>query len=184
MTEEKVIVAALEEIKLHSLKFTMEDITRRLHISKTSLYKKVASKDALIADIVTYMIDRFNQQERLLITPQMTIHEKNVTLIKLYTAMVMPFSNAVFQDLQFLYEAQWKRWRDFQTAKIDEIIGFLQEGIATGLYRPINTDVLRYTLEHVVTALADVTFLNNHHLTYSEAIQSLSDILLYGIVKK
>lgn len=183
MTEEKVIVAALEEIKLHSLKFTMEDITRRLHISKTSLYKMVTSKESLIDDIMTYMIDRFNQQERRLITPQMTIHEKNVALIQLYTDMVMPFSNAVFQDLRLLYEAQWQRWRAFQTAKIDEIISLLQAGIDQGLYRPINTDVMRYTLEHAVAALADVEFLNKHHLTYSEAIQSLSDILLNGIKK-
>lgn len=183
MTEERVILAALEEIKIHSLKFTMEDITRRLHMSKTSLYKKVLSKDALIADIVTYMIERFNEQERQTMTPDMTVDEKNMRLIELYTNMVTPFNNAVFSDLQVLYEDQWRRWQAFQQEKIGELMALLQEGVRLGLYRPVNMAVMQYMLEHVVTALADPTFLNTHKLTYSGAIQGLSDIILYGIKK-
>lgn len=183
MTEEKVILAALEEIKLHSLKFTMDDITRRLHISKTSLYKKVVSKDALIADIMTYVIDRFNQRQKACITDDMTIDEKNIALIQLYMNTVTPFNNAVFQDLQMLYEAQWERWCAFQRGKIEELIDIFQEGIRAGIYRPINTAIMRYTLEHIVGDLADPEFLNEHNLTYSEAIQGLSDIILHGIKK-
>lgn len=183
MTEEKVILAALEEIKIHSLKFTMEDITRRLHMSKTSLYKKVASKDALIADIVTYIIETFNREEQKCLTPDMTIDEKNMALIQLYTDMVTPFSNAVFRDLQFLYDAQWQRWQAFQKEKIDELMAILQEGIDAGIYRPVNMAVMRYTLEHTVSTLADASFLNDNKLTYSDAIQGLRDIILYGIKK-
>ncbi len=183
MTEEKVILAALEEIKIHSLKFTMEDMTRRLHMSKTSLYKKVASKDALIADIVTYMIERFNREEQKRITPDMSIDEKNVALIQLYTDTVMPFNNAVFRDLQYLYEDQWQRWRTFQQEKIDELMAILQAGIDAGVYRPVNIGIMRYTLEHTVSALGDASFLNDNGLTYSEAIQGLRDIIFYGIKK-
>lgn len=183
MTEERVILAALEEIKIHSLKFTMEDITRRLHMSKTSLYKKVVSKDALIADIVTYMIERFNEQERTTLTPEMAIDEKNMRLIELYTNMVTPFNNAVFSDLHVLYEDQWRRWQAFQQEKIDELMALFQEGVRLGVYRSVNMAVMQYMLEHAVTALADPTFLNTHNLKYSEAIQGLSDIILYGIKK-
>lgn len=183
MTEEKVILAALEEIKIHSLKFTMEDITRRLHMSKTSLYKKVASKDALIADIMTYMMDRFNREEERSIRPDMSIDERNGALIKLYTDMVAPFNAVVFRDLQYLYEDQWKRWRAFQQEKIDELMAILQEGIDAGIYRPVNMAVMRYTLEHTVSALGVASFLHDNQLTYSEAIRGLSDIILHGIKK-
>ncbi|MBR6889197.1 MAG: TetR family transcriptional regulator [Selenomonadaceae bacterium] len=55
----KIIAAALKEMEIHSLRFTMEDLTRRLHIGRNSLYKVVSSKDALIksdtvGDLVLY----------------------------------------------------------------------------------------------------------------------------------
>ena len=50
---EKVILAAIEEMKIHALRFTMEDLTKRLHMSKTSLYKIVNTKENLIAVLPT-----------------------------------------------------------------------------------------------------------------------------------
>ena len=40
----KIIAAALTEMEIHSLRFTMEDLTRRLRIGRNSLYKIVSSK--------------------------------------------------------------------------------------------------------------------------------------------
>ncbi|MBQ6131972.1 MAG: TetR family transcriptional regulator, partial [Selenomonadaceae bacterium] len=50
----KIIAAALKEMEIHSLRFTMEDLTRRLHIGRNSLYKVVSSKDALIKSVIDY----------------------------------------------------------------------------------------------------------------------------------
>ena len=60
---EELIRAAIEEIKIHSLRFTMEDLTRMLKVSKTSLYKFVALKDELVSAVVDEMISAFNREE-------------------------------------------------------------------------------------------------------------------------
>lgn len=62
-------------------------------------------------------------------------------------------------------------------------MAILQAGIDAGVYRPVNIGIMRYTLEHTVSALGDASFLNDNGLTYSEAIQGLRDIIFYGIKK-
>ena len=57
--KDKIIAAALTEMEIHSLRFTMEDLTRQLHIGRNSLYKIVSSKDALIKSVIEYKTTHF-----------------------------------------------------------------------------------------------------------------------------
>ena len=61
--EDRIIEAAMEEMQIHSLRFTMEDITRRLHIGRNSLYKIVPSKEALILQMIEYKISEFQNKK-------------------------------------------------------------------------------------------------------------------------
>lgn len=60
--KDKIIAAALTEMEIHSLRFTMEDLTRRLHIGRNSLYKVVSSKDALIKSVIEYKTMHFAER--------------------------------------------------------------------------------------------------------------------------
>ena len=64
----KIIAAALKEMEIHSLRFTMEDLTRRLHIGKNSLYKIVSSKDALIKSVIEYKTTHFAETEEKILS--------------------------------------------------------------------------------------------------------------------
>lgn len=57
--KQKIINAALTEMEIHSVRFTMEDLTRRLRIGRNSLYKIVSSKDALIKSVIEYKTTHF-----------------------------------------------------------------------------------------------------------------------------
>ena len=83
--EQRLIDATLEEMKLHSLKFTMDDLTRRLHISKTSLYKMTKSKEQLIAAIIDYIIAEFKTKEAIILQTKQSIPEKILAIVKIYT---------------------------------------------------------------------------------------------------
>lgn len=61
--KEKIIEAALKEMEIHSLKFTMEDLTRRLRIGRNSLYKIMPSKEDVVKSTIEYKITYFTEKE-------------------------------------------------------------------------------------------------------------------------
>lgn len=182
--EQRLIDATLEEMKIHSLKFTMDDLTKRLHISKTSLYKMTKSKEQLIAVIIDYIIADFKTKEAIVLQTKQSIPEKILAIVKIYTDIFDNFSKNICNDLQIMYPEQSKRWQDFQETRIDDIMHLTQEAIDSGIYRPVNIAVLRQCLITAIPSLADSEFLRQNNLTYSEAIKAVSDIIVYGSIKK
>ena len=181
---EKLIQAALEEIKVHSLKFTMDDMTRRLHISKTSLYKMVASKDELISAVIQYMIEDFTRKANAILQSDWSPHQKIVEIIQLYTQLMGSLKINLYGDLYLLYEEQWKIWRDFQKAKIAELLNLIQQGMEQGIYRKTNLAVLEKCLVVSVEGVSDSAFLAQNNLTNVQAIETLCGILFDGLKNK
>lgn len=182
--EQRLLEATLEEIKIHSLKFTMDDLTRRMHISKTSLYKMTSSKEKLISDIIDYIITDFKQQEKQILSSAKSIPEKILDIVKVYTDIFDSFGKNICNDLKIMYNNLWQRWMAFQEATIDEVMALAKEAIDLGIYRPINIAVLRQCLVCAIPSLSDTEFLRQNNLTYSEAISAVSDIIIYGSVKR
>ena len=83
--KERIIEAAMEEMQIHSLRFTMEDITRRLHIGRNSLYKIVPSKEALILNMIEYKIAEFKSKEAEILSEEKNVDDKLLKLMGLYT---------------------------------------------------------------------------------------------------
>jgi AcrR family transcriptional regulator len=179
--KEKVIQAALEEIKIHALKFTMQDITRRLHISKTSLYKVVPSKDQLVHDILDYEISSFNRKEKEITGSSLSSSDKIFRFISLYIDSFHSINTAVYDELRLDYEEDWKKWMHFQQEKIDDLLELIDEGTKKREFRPVNLPVLRRCLILSASGLADSAFLEKNRLSFSDALSSLQDILFNGI---
>lgn len=182
--DEKVILAALEEIKVHALKFTMSDVTRRLRMSKSSLYKLVDSKDKLITAIVTYLIHEFKRKEQVLLQGNESPRQKIMGLVQLYTQMFQGMDNGVYGDLRCSYEAEWQRWSDFRAETVNHVMQLLQEGIDQQEFRPVNIAVVKQCLLVSSEALADSDFLQRNNLTCCMAIEQLSNLLFVGLENK
>lgn len=117
--EQKVILAALEEVKLHGLRFTMADVTRRLRMSKSSLYKLVPSKDRLIEEMQSYIMDTFNAEAAQIQDASAPLVTKVQRFVRAYLDMMQPLTTSgYFEDLQLLYPDEYTRWQDFYKAKV------------------------------------------------------------------
>lgn len=179
--EERVVLAALEEMKLHSLKFTMEDIARRLRMSKSSLYKFVASKDELVEKAVALAMAAYDRREAEILAGSGDPDAKVRMLVRVYMDYTRMLSAAVLRDMEVLYPALHARCRTFINEKIETCMELFTAGIEEGLYRAVDLSVLRRSLFAAVTALSDSDFLEEAGLTYSGAIEKLGDILLDGL---
>lgn len=182
--EEQVISAALAEMKIHSVRFTMEDLTRRLRISKTSLYKIVASKELLIHAIINHLMAEFQHETDEVRGESLLLEEKMRRFIRAYAKIFRYFEHGVYNDLQNLYPSEWARWDDFRRQRIENFLSLMREGIEQGNFRPINLPVLQRCLLVMSESLADVNFLNENDLTYSQAVENFSDLLFNGFLQE
>lgn len=60
--KERLVQATLEEMRTRSLKFTMDDLARKLHASKSSIYKVVDSKEDLIRLVMHWAMEKFDRK--------------------------------------------------------------------------------------------------------------------------
>ena len=182
--EEKVIIATLEEMKIHSVRFTMEDLTRRLRISKSSLYKIVASKEQLIHAAIDYLMAEFQRESDAVRGENFPLEEKMRHFIRAYTRAFRYFEHGIYSDLKTLYPKEWERWEEFRLQKIENLLTLLKFGINDGVFRPVNTAVLQRCLLLMSESLTDENFLTENNLTYSQAIESMCDLIFNGFLEK
>lgn len=181
---ENVIMAALEEMKIHSLRFTMDDLTRRLHMSKTSLYKIIDSKEKLIQEIIGYLMKTFEEEERHIIEKAATSQDKVTRFVDEYTRMFNFLESGAYDDLKITYPKEWQRCEDFRRQKVEVLLTLLNEGMKSGEFRKINSAVLQHCLLLMSSILANTKFLSDNDLTYLQAINSMCDLMFYGLLKR
>ena len=182
--EEKVIMATLEEMKNHSFRFTMDDLTKRLHMSKTSLYKIVNTKENLIHEVITYLMDTFEAEERKIQNEESSARVKVSRFVDEYTKMFNFLGSSAYNDLQLTYHFEWARCEKFRRQKIDALLDIIHDGMKQGEFRQINSAVLQHCLLLMSSILSNIEFLNENDLTYSQAIEIMHDLIFYGLLKQ
>lgn len=181
--DERILNAAREEIRIHGLKFTMDDITKRLHISKTSLYNAVGSKDKLVAALVHTIMDNYNRREQAIMMGKDSTIIKMKQLILVYTETFSRYDNNVFLDVQVMYPDIWQEWLNYQNSKIEAYINILKQGISEGEVKSINTVVIQKCLISSMKVLNDYEFLQNNGITYGEAVEAFLNVIFNGLKK-
>lgn len=182
--EKQVILAALEEMKIHSFRFTMEDLAKRMHVSKSTLYKIVSSKEDLVHCILDYIINAFITEREKVLSHDAAVEEKLNSFIYAYTKAFQYFEHGVYSDLKMSYPDEWTRWENFRQEQIAQFMELFDEGVRQGVFRPLNSAVIKRCLLVMSASLAEPMFLEQNGLAYKQAIDSMSDLIFHGITQR
>lgn len=177
----RIIMAAVEEINLRGFKFTMSDLTRRLHISKTSLYEYFPSKNELITVIVDSVLNDFTEQEEKIYNSKLTIIEKFKGALTISPQTFEPFHNRVYDDLRLTYPGEWQKVADCRKKRMDRLTTLLLHGMEGGSIRSVNIAVIQQMLISTLNDLVNYNFLVENNLTYSDAVTALLDVVINGL---
>ena len=179
----RIINAFIEETRNNGIKFTMDDLARRLGISKRTLYENYSSKVDILDSIIDMTLVEFDEQTRRIIdNPELTLLEKIRKAI-----VVMPKYNE-FYDLRILnqlkrtYPEQWERVNR-ELHQWDDLKGLLEEGIRAGIIVDRNIDLLMKLIIEASNATLDRQFFLEHSISVAEAYETIVDVLLTGMVK-
>ena len=71
----RLLQVAEEEIRLHSVKFTMDDMARKLRMSKSTLYQQASSKEELIRMVCEFSMNKFTKEQGKILASYISVKE-------------------------------------------------------------------------------------------------------------
>lgn len=175
--------AAMEEVNQYGIKFTMSNLARRLGVSKSTLYEHFNSKECLIGSIVDALIDDIRQQENSYIKDDhLSLKEKLQVLLVSNPRLFGPINDRVIDDIQRYMPDEWTKIQRFRDEKWQTIVQLLNRGIAEGSIRPINLAVVQKMFVGSTNEILNYSFLVQNNLTRNDALTSMADILIHGLL--
>lgn len=173
----------IEEIRDKGMKFSMDDLARRLGISKRTLYEHFSSKVEILETIIAQIFAESDEKTRQI------LNDDSLSLIdKIRGVMMVLPTHYEFYDLRIL--EQMKRYYPEQWALVDSSLTddwqtlrvLIEQGIQEGKIVNMNVTLLMKLIVDTVNSTLDQRFYMKNQITVSEALSAIVDVLLYGII--
>ena len=164
---EKIIDATVEEFKQNGLKFTMNDLAKRLGISKKTIYTVFESKQAVLVAVADrYAADLYSMQEELEADVSLNVVQK---LEKLLCALPEKYPKP-YRHLMRSVNNGWEQAEQY-----------LRKGMEEGLIREVSIPVVMAMVKGTVIRFMESDVLYQNELTYEQAKKEMVEILMKGI---
>jgi AcrR family transcriptional regulator len=179
---DRIREAAILEFAERGVRFTMDDISRRLGISKKTLYGKVRDKEALLETLVEDAWSSIKAQEAAIVAdPGLDPVEKFVRVVTIMPALGSALDYRRVRELEAHYPAIKARIEGHLEADWEVTLGLFDEAVRRGLLRPADKEVLRVVLFATMERLLSDDFLERSGLGYAEALGEALDMLVRGL---
>lgn len=182
---ETILEATLQEFNHKGLKFTMDDIAKRLSVSKKTLYTVFSNKEELFLALVDYLFDSIKESE------QRVLNDDSLSTVEKIHAVlgVLPesYREVDFRQLYLLKDKYPKIYKKVELrleTGWERTIALLEEGMAEGCIRPVKIPILKMMLEASLEQFFQRDILIRNSMSYKEALDEVVDILVEGIVTK
>ena len=179
---DKIIDATVEEFKQNGLKFTMNDLAKRLGISKKTIYTAFESKQAVLVAVADrYAADLNSMQEELEADVSLNVVQK---LEKLLCALPEKYYNIGLSRIYELAEKYPKPYRYLMRSVNngwEQAEKYLEKGMEEGMIREVSIPVVMAMVKGTVYCFMESDILYQNELTYEQAKKEMVEILMKGI---
>lgn len=180
----RIIQAFIEETRFNGIKFTMDDLARRLGISKRTLYEHFSSKVEILEAIIELTFSEHEERSRSIgENNSLSLEEKIRQTIGIILKHYEFYDLRILEQLKRYYPEQWARV-DQEMNKWDDLEKLLKEGMETGLVKKQNIDLLMKMILSVINISLDQKFFYEQSLSAQEAVEAMGDLLLNGFIEK
>jgi AcrR family transcriptional regulator len=179
----RIIDAAMDEFNEVGIRFTMENVAKRIGISKKTIYKIFDNKEDMFFQAVNYGFAMVKESEKKI------IEDENLDIAtKIRNVMiVLPdrFKNIDFRQIypiKDIYPSIFKRIVYRVNSEWEPTIQLMEQGIREKKIRDINIPVFQMMVESSITSFLSDRTLIDANISYEEALEYMIDILMKGIV--
>ncbi|MGI6434831.1 MAG: TetR/AcrR family transcriptional regulator [Syntrophomonadaceae bacterium] len=179
---EKIAESAINQILKFGLrKFTIDDITAELGISKKTVYKYFNSKNQLIE----YALDNYLAAE---LNKQNQVMTLNKSFRKRFEALTSPANHKqiptrLLAELQQFFPELWDKCEEVIQITRNQIIQIYADGIKNGEIRSeVHPAVIDLVVKNAIAGVLDYRFLAENDIGLIQALEGVKSMVLYGIL--
>lgn len=181
-TKIAIIDATIEEFNNKGMKFTMDELAKRLHMSKKTIYKIVDDKNELVIDAINYCFDLVKKEEaRIINDPNLDIVEK---LKRTVICIPDRFTNLDWMKVSEAVAAYPRIYEQFKL-RIDNdwepTFKLIDEGVKQGKLRPVNKELFKIMVEAGFEGVLKIRNEGNTEISYQESLEEMISIVMVGI---
>jgi AcrR family transcriptional regulator len=177
--------AALVEFDEKGIRFTMDDLSRRLGVSKKTLYAQVRVKDDVIAMLIEDAFASIKEQERRIVgDDSLDLVEKIKRVLTIMPSFAGALDYRRVFEIRRYYPQLFQRIERHLETDWEVTLKLLEEAIGRGRVRRVNLDIVRETLASTMECLLRDEFLLKSGLSYETVIREVVDMLFEGLLTK
>ena len=171
---DKIIDATVEEFKQNGLKFTMNDLAKRLGISKKTIYTVFESKQAVLVAVADrYAADLNSMQEELEADVSLNVVQKLEKLYNIGLSRIYELAEKYPKPYRHLMRSVNNGWEQAEK--------YLEKGMEEGMIREVSIPVVMAMVKGTVYCFMESDILYQNELTYEQAKKEMVEILMKGI---
>jgi AcrR family transcriptional regulator len=135
--QQEIIIAAFKQFKLLGFKsVTMDDIVRKIGISKKTLYELFKDKDELVLECIKFMLNDNQAQTDKALKNSINAIDQAINILIIMEKMIRGMNPVCYLDLQRFYPSAAKYLNDHKDSFMFQCISDnLKQGIQEGFYR-------------------------------------------------
>jgi AcrR family transcriptional regulator len=177
-----IMDAVINQFNQKGMKFTMDDVSKELHISKKTIYKEFNDKDELFFATVDYGFAAIKRKEKeILDDPELGLLEK---LAKVIVCLPDNYKNIDFRmvyQLKDKYPKVYNRVAKRIESDWEETEKLMQQAVEEGYVRAVPMPVIKLMIEGAIEKFLSTEELAKTELSYEESLNAMIDIIINGI---
>ncbi|MBF6626337.1 TetR/AcrR family transcriptional regulator [Aerococcaceae bacterium zg-BR9] len=179
--ETQIIEQTIQLFQEKGLKFTLEELTTQLRISKKTIYQYFSSKEAILNAVVDYGFAKIQANKRHILESDVTIVDKLQSVLIAMPQEYESFDFRALKDLETTYPAVAANVKQHFEADWEPIFELIEQGVQAKVVKPVNVVVLKLMLTAAFDAFMSAESLEDSGLTYREALIAMIDIVMHGL---
>jgi len=182
---DRIMKAFIEEIHDKGIKFTMDDLASRLGISKRTLYEHFPSKVSILEAIVELTLDEFDEKTAIIVQDtSLSIIGKIRGIVTVLTKHYELYDIRILEQMKRFYPEQWKKIDDALTDDWGALRSVIEQGMEEGIIVSKNISVVMKLMIDAANSTLDQRFYQKNEISLSEALSTIVDIILFGLVPR
>ncbi len=177
-----IMESVINQFNQKGMKFTMDDISKELHISKKTIYKEFNDKDELFFATVDYGFSAIKKKEAEIIADDsLNLVEKIARVIVCLPDNYKNIDFRMVYQLRDKYPSVYRRVAKRIESDWEETEKLIKQAIKQGLIRDITIPVLKLTIEGAIEKFLTSEELCKTDLSYEDTLNDMIDIIMNGI---
>lgn len=165
-------------------KFTMDEISLKLGVSKATIYKHFTSRMEILEAVVHTKVLEIAAFEDFTTDQSIPYTTRYQNAIKSASLRLAGISNQFLLDLKELYPELWEQIQSLQFFAGERAKAFYQEGVDRGILNDFDPAWLAMTDKIFLVGLSNPQFLIENNLTLQKAVDNYFRLKSEGIFKQ